>query len=65
MLEVYGPGVTPSMIEKIEKIEDIASAYIVETIMHNEVGHVAMGKIWFDYICGCERMHQVSSCNRW
>ena len=39
----------------------MASAIILAAIMHHEVGHVAVGKNWFDYIFCCVRMDQVSS----
>ncbi|MEC7705515.1 MAG: DUF455 family protein [Pseudomonadota bacterium] len=29
--------------------------------MEDEVGHVATGKRWFDFVCGCERRDPISS----
>ena len=29
--------------------------------MTDEVGHVAIGKKWFDYVCGCERLDPIST----
>ena len=29
--------------------------------MKDEVGHVATGKHWFDFVCGCERRDPISS----
>lgn len=61
VLEARGLDVTPQLIEKMQQVEDHASAEILEIIMQEEVGHVATGKRWFDYVCGCERRDPISS----
>lgn len=61
VLEARGLDVTPQLIEKMRNVEDYASAEILSIIMHDEVRHVAVGKKWFDFVCGCERMDPISS----
>jgi len=50
VLEARGLDVTPGMITRFENSGDNASAVILRTIYEDEVGHVAAGKIWFDFL---------------
>ena len=61
VLEARGLDVTPQLIDKVKLAGDKASAEILQIIMEDEVGHVATGKRWFDYVCGCERRDPISS----
>lgn len=51
VLEARGLDVTPTMIEKLRAAEDQASAAVLEVIYQEEIGHVAAGKRWFDWLC--------------
>lgn len=61
VLEARGLDVTPALLAKFTAAEDSQSAEILEIIMHDEVGHVATGKRWFDYQCGMERLDPIST----
>lgn len=61
VLEARGLDVTPTMINKLNDIGDYESATALGIIMHDEVGHVLIGKRWFDYVCGMHRRDPVSS----
>ena len=61
VLEARGLDVTPAMIEKLTNVGDRDSAAALGIIMTDEVGHVAVGKRWFDYVCGLGRLDPVSS----
>ena len=61
VLEARGLDVTPTMITKLNTVGDNETAKALEIIMHDEVGHVLIGKRWFDYICGMHRRDPVSS----
>lgn len=61
VLEARGLDVTPSMIDKLNAVEDNESATALGIIMHDEIGHVLIGKRWFDYVCGMHRRDPVSS----
>ncbi len=52
VLEARGLDVTPSMIERMVKAGDDASARILERIYTDEKTHVAFGAKWFRYLCG-------------
>ena len=50
-MEARGLDVTPGMIAKLQTIGDTASVRILERILHDEVGHVALGSHWFRWLC--------------
>lgn len=51
VLEARGLDVTPAMIAKLKQVDDHESAAVLQTIYEEEVGHVAIGKRWFDHLC--------------
>ncbi len=51
VLEARGLDVTPAMIAKLVAAGDGASATVLRVIYADEVGHVAIGKRWFDWLC--------------
>lgn len=51
VLEARGLDVTPAMIAKLRQVEDDESAAVLEVIYTEEIGHVAIGKRWFDFLC--------------
>ena len=53
VLEARGLDVTPKLIDKVKSVGGQASAKILQVIMEDEVSHVATGKRWFDFVCGC------------
>ena len=61
VLKARGLDVTPAMIDKLTAVIDDDSAAALTIIMTDEVGHVAGGKRWFDFVCGLNRLNPVSS----
>ncbi len=51
VLEARGLDVTPAMIERLKAAGDPESAAVLEVIHDEEIGHVAVGKRSFDYVC--------------
>ncbi|MET4804966.1 ferritin-like domain-containing protein [Limibacillus sp. MBR-115] len=51
VLEARGLDVTPAMIAKLTNAGDHDSATVLEIIAHEEIGHVAIGKRWFLWLC--------------
>jgi uncharacterized ferritin-like protein (DUF455 family) len=61
VLEARGLDVTPPMAERLERAGDTPSAAILRHIYRQEIGHVAVGRRWFERLC-CDRgllPHQV------
>ncbi len=51
VLEARGLDVTPSMIERLENVGDLAAVDILTVIYEDEIGHVKIGSHWFNYHC--------------
>ncbi len=51
VLEARGLDVTPGIINRLRQIGDEKTIAILEVIMRDEIGHVAIGSCWFKYIC--------------
>jgi len=52
VLEARGLDVTPGMIARLEQAGDSETVAILQVILRDEVGHVAIGSRWFKYLCG-------------
>lgn len=52
VLEARGLDVTPGMIEVFRKAGDSQTVEALEVIYAEEVGHVAYGSKWFNFLCG-------------
>ncbi|MGB7262890.1 MAG: ferritin-like domain-containing protein [Albidovulum sp.] len=52
VLEARGLDVSPGMIELFIKAKDEAATEVMRIIYAEEVGHVAYGVKWFNWICG-------------
>lgn len=51
VLEARGLDVTPGMIVKLRSLGDEATVTILETILREEVAHVAAGSHWYRWYC--------------
>jgi uncharacterized ferritin-like protein (DUF455 family) len=51
VLEARGLDVTPGMIVKLRQLGDHATVSILETILREEVAHVAAGSRWYRWHC--------------
>ncbi|MGH8213904.1 MAG: ferritin-like domain-containing protein [Rhodanobacteraceae bacterium] len=51
VLEARGLDVTPGMITRLRGVGDDVTADILETILSEEVAHVAAGSRWFRFCC--------------
>ena len=50
-MEARGLDVTPGMIARLREIGDEASVQVLLRILHDEIGHVALGSQWFHWLC--------------
>lgn len=51
VLEARGLDVTPAMVDRLRAVGDEDTARILELILREEVGHVAVGSRWFRWCC--------------
>lgn len=61
VLEARGLDVTPGMVQRLRAVSDDQSADILEIIYSDEIGHVAVGKRWFDHVAGMRSQEPVAS----
>lgn len=60
-LEARGLDVTPGMIARLRQAGDPESAHVLETILRDEIGHVAAGTRWYRYICRQRRLDPLET----
>ena len=51
VLEARGLDVTPGMMERLRQVGDDQTVALLEIILHDEIGHVAIGSRWFFHAC--------------
>ncbi|MCK9285247.1 MAG: ferritin-like domain-containing protein [Rhodocyclaceae bacterium] len=51
LMEARGLDATPPIQSRLEKIGDIVGARLLDIVLHDEVGHVALGDRWFRVLC--------------
>jgi uncharacterized ferritin-like protein (DUF455 family) len=61
VLEARGLDVTPGMISRLRKAGDGETARILESILEEEVAHVAAGSRWFAWCCEREGREPAST----
>jgi uncharacterized ferritin-like protein (DUF455 family) len=50
-MEARGLDATPALRAKLAQAGDIKAAEILDIILRDEIGHVAIGNRWFNYLC--------------
>lgn len=60
-LEARGLDASPSMRAKLAQAGDQAAAEILDIILHDEIGHVAIGNRWYNMLCVARGLDPVST----
>lgn len=61
VLEARGLDVTPGTIANLEQAGDSESAALLRRIYEDEIGHVAAGQRWFEYVCARLGLEPIAS----
>ena len=61
VLQARGFDVMSAMIDRLQAGGDLETAAAFNIIVNDEIGHVAIGNKWFDYVCGMQRRDPVST----
>ena len=61
VLEARGLDVTPGMQAKLQEAGDHAAADILQIILHDEIGHVAIGNRWYHWLCASRQLAPEST----
>jgi uncharacterized ferritin-like protein (DUF455 family) len=58
-LEARGLDATPPMQAKLRKAGDLRAVEILDVILRDEIGHVAIGNRWYRWLCERDRLDPV------
>lgn len=61
ILEARGLDVTPAMRARLAAAGDEAAAGLLDLILRDEIGHVAVGNRWFHYLCAERGLQPVAA----
>jgi uncharacterized ferritin-like protein (DUF455 family) len=59
-LEARGLDASPAVKKKLEQVGDRKGADILEIILRDEIGHVAIGNRWYAYLCAQASLDPVT-----
>lgn len=60
-MEARGLDASPPLRNKFLQIGDTAAADILEIILRDEIGHVAIGNHWFNWLCAQRGLEPIAS----
>ena len=60
-LEARGLDATPAVRAKIAQAGDLAAAAILDIILREEVGHVAIGNHWYNWLCKQRQLEPIAA----
>jgi len=63
-LEARGLDATPPLRAKLAQAGDHAAAEILDIILRDEIGHVAIGNRWFAWLCAARGLEPVTTYRR-
>jgi len=63
-LEARGLDASPPMRAKLAQAKDHAAAAIIDIILRDEIGHVAIGNRWYRWLCEREKLDHRSTYAR-
>ena len=60
-MEARGLDASPPMRAKLAQAGDVAAAEILDLILHDEIGHVAVGNRWFAWLCAQRELDPLTT----
>ena len=60
-MEARGLDAVPAIRDRFKQVKDISVVEILEIILRDEIGHVAIGNKWFNYLCDQENLSAIST----
>lgn len=61
LLEARGLDVSPAIRKKLADAGDQASAEILDIILRDEIGHVAIGNRWYNFLCDQQGLDPIAA----
>lgn len=63
-MEARGLDASPALRNKFAQIGDVAMAGILDIILRDEIGHVAIGNTWFNWLCSQRKLEPIATYAR-
>jgi uncharacterized ferritin-like protein (DUF455 family) len=63
-LEARGLDASPAIRARLAAVGDAESAAVLDVILRDEIGHVAIGNRWFRHLCAQRRLDPVAAYRR-
>ena len=60
-MEARGLDAVPKIRDRFKQVKDIEAVEILEIILRDEVGHVAIGNHWFNFLCEKEGLSPIAT----
>ncbi len=60
-MEARGLDASPQLIAKLAQVGDVAAIKILDIILRDEIGHVAIGNHWFNWLCEQSNVEPVTT----
>jgi uncharacterized ferritin-like protein (DUF455 family) len=59
-MEARGLDAVPLIRDRFQQIKEVGAVEILEVILRDEIGHVAIGNHWFNYLCERDQLSPIS-----
>lgn len=60
-MEARGLDASPQLRNKFAQINDTKMVEILDIILHDEIGHVAIGNVWFNWLCNDRKLDAIKT----
>lgn len=60
-LEARGLDASPALRNKLAQAGDLVAAGILDIILRDEIGHVAVGNYWFNWLCAQNQLEPIKT----
>ena len=60
-MEARGLDAVPAIRERFAQIKDIRTVEVLDIILRDEIGHVAIGNCWFNYLCDLDNLNPINT----
>jgi uncharacterized ferritin-like protein (DUF455 family) len=60
-MEARGLDASPALRAKLAQVGDMEAAAILDIILRDEIGHVAIGNLWFNWLCETRGLEPISA----
>ena len=60
-MEARGLDAVPMIRERFKQIKESGAVQILDIILRDEIGHVAIGNQWFNYLCGQNNLSPIAT----